>query len=123
MGELKVLILGDGLLGSEIHKQTGWDFTSRKKGFNIRNIELIDKKYTTILNCIAHTDTYSEDKEIHWDVNCVFVKNLIYFCNKNNIKLITFNVDCFRKLDFARDLQHRGVKSNEEFSKFVLNHT
>jgi dTDP-4-dehydrorhamnose reductase len=93
MGELKVLILGDGLLGSEIHKQTGWDFTSRKKGFDIRNIEFIDKKYTTILNCIAHTDTYSEDKEIHWDVNCVFIKNLIDFCNKNNIKLIHISTD------------------------------
>jgi hypothetical protein len=43
-------------------------------------------------------------------------------CNKNNIKLITFNVDCFRELDFARDLNHRGVKSNEEFSKFVLDY-
>ena len=31
MGELKVLILGDGLLGSEIKKQTGWDYVSRKK--------------------------------------------------------------------------------------------
>ena len=42
-------------------------------------------------------------------------------CNKNNIKLITFNIDCFGELDFARDLNHRGIKSNEEFSKLVLN--
>ena len=28
---MKALILGDGLLGSELHKQTGWDYISRKK--------------------------------------------------------------------------------------------
>ena len=28
---MKVLILGDGLLGSEIRKQTNWDYISRKK--------------------------------------------------------------------------------------------
>lgn len=93
MDELNVLVLGDGILGSEIVKQTGWDFTSRKKGFDIKNIESIDKKYTTILNCIAHTDTYSNDKEVHWDVNCVFVKNLIDYCNVNNIKLIHISTD------------------------------
>jgi hypothetical protein len=43
-------------------------------------------------------------------------------CNRHGIKLITFNIRYFRELDFARDLNHCGVKSNEEFSKFVLNH-
>ena len=28
---MRVLIIGDGLLGSEIIKQTGWDYISRKK--------------------------------------------------------------------------------------------
>jgi hypothetical protein len=27
----KVLVLGDGLLGSEVVKQTGWDYVSRKR--------------------------------------------------------------------------------------------
>ena len=27
----KVLVLGDGLLGSELVKQTGWEYVSRKK--------------------------------------------------------------------------------------------
>mgnify|MGYP003121849538 FL=1 len=27
----KILVLGDGLLGSEIVKQSGWDYISRKK--------------------------------------------------------------------------------------------
>ena len=33
---MKIVVLGDGLLGSEIVKQTGWDYISRKKdGFDI----------------------------------------------------------------------------------------
>ena len=93
MGELKVLVLGDGLLGSEIVKQTNWDFVSRKNGFDINNLDSIDDSYNVILNCIAHTDTYSKEKEKHWEVNCVFVKNLIEFCNKRNIKLIHISTD------------------------------
>jgi hypothetical protein len=32
---MNILILGDGLLGSELIKQTGWDYISRKKnGFD-----------------------------------------------------------------------------------------
>ena len=45
-------------------------------------------------------------------------------CNKNNIKLITIDsslVDSVLEVpDYARDLLHSGVKTNEEFSKFVL---
>ena len=40
MDKLNVLVLGDGLLGSEIVKQTGWDYISRKAGtFNIDNLD------------------------------------------------------------------------------------
>ena len=35
---MKTLILGDGLLGSEIYNQTNWDFISRKKD----NIDISD---------------------------------------------------------------------------------
>ena len=28
---MNVLVLGDGILGSEFVKQTGWDYLSRKK--------------------------------------------------------------------------------------------
>jgi hypothetical protein len=31
---MKVLVLGDGLLGNEIIKQTNWDYLSRKKDGN-----------------------------------------------------------------------------------------
>ena len=37
---MKVLVLGDGLLGNEVCKQTGWNYISRKKdGIDFTNIE------------------------------------------------------------------------------------
>jgi dTDP-4-dehydrorhamnose reductase len=97
MGELKVLILGDGLLGSEIKKQTGWDIISRKKNnidvlnFNEWNYQLFN--YDIILNCIANTDTYSDNQKLHWDINYKFVYELINYCNDNNKKLIHISTD------------------------------
>jgi dTDP-4-dehydrorhamnose reductase len=108
-----IAILGDGLLGSEIHSQTGWDIISRKKDkFDITDkssfnkppfIEYITDKhagilgatsnYNTIINCIAHTDTYSESKQAHWDVNLQGTKNLVDFCNEWRIKLIHISTD------------------------------
>ena len=104
---MKVLVLGDGLLGSEIVKQTSWDYISRKKdGFNITEPDTFDnffidqfdgilftKKYDIIVNCIANTNTYSLNKEEHWKVNYEGVANLTDFCNKWNIKLIHISTD------------------------------
>ena len=48
---MKVLVLGDGLLGSELVKQSGWEYMSRKKdGFDIDNIRkfLSLKKFALI---------------------------------------------------------------------------
>ena len=96
MGELKPLILGDGLLGSEIQRQTGWDFVSRKSdNFDINNLLDLPKGYNVIINCIANTDTYSTDKEAHWNINYKFVSELINYCNKaeDNIKLVHISTD------------------------------
>jgi hypothetical protein len=96
MDKLNVLILGDGLLGSEIENQTGWDCISRKRNnFSIDDFEdFIPKfKYDVIINCIANTDTYSSEYESHWDINYKFVHNLINFCNENNIKLVHISTD------------------------------
>ena len=39
------LILGDGLLGSEIVKQTGWDYASRKKdGIDFTSVTIGDNE-------------------------------------------------------------------------------
>ena len=91
---MKVLILGDGLLGSEIQKQTGWDYVSRKSNnLDINNLLDLPKGYDVIVNCIANTNTYSTDKKSHWDVNYKFVSELIHYCNKSQIKLVHISTD------------------------------
>lgn len=98
MDKLNIVILGDGLLGSELQKQTNWPILSRKnKTFDINNVKksIIDynNKIDIIVNCIAHTNTYSLDKEDHWNVNCVYLKTLIDHCNDMNIKLVHISTD------------------------------
>ena len=88
----KILILGDGLLGSELVKQTGWDYTSRKTGFDINNISFTFKP-EIIINCIAHTDTYSKDRKKHWSINYEGVANLVTLCNLLNQKLVHISTD------------------------------
>jgi len=94
---MNVIVLGDGLLGSEIVNQTGWDYISRKKD----DIDIDDfdrwmyklNKYDIIINCIANTDTYSEDKESHIKVNYHFVKYLVRYCNERGKKLVHISTD------------------------------
>jgi dTDP-4-dehydrorhamnose reductase len=95
---VKILILGNGLLGSEIQKQTGWDLISRKKdGFDITKPNLynllISIQYDVIVNCVANTNSYSQDKTQHWDVNYKGVSYLVDFCNKWNIKLVHISTE------------------------------
>ena len=97
MGKLNIVVLGDGLLGSEIVKQTNWDCLSRKKD----NIDFTDvnsyfdllKNYKVILNCIACTDTYSDNKDLHYNVNYKYVVKLARYCEIHNKKLIHISSD------------------------------
>ena len=91
----KLIVLGDGLLGSEIVKQTNCDYLSRRKdGFDITKKESWNfSEYDIVINCIANTDTYSIDRESHWLVNYVFVNDLIKYCNSNNIKLVHISTE------------------------------
>ena len=94
MEKLKVLILGDGLLGKEIENQTQWDVVSRKNNtLDIQKVSSLPKDYDIIVNCIANTDTYSDNRETHWDVNYRFVSDLITHCNNHNIKLVHISTD------------------------------
>jgi dTDP-4-dehydrorhamnose reductase len=104
---MKIAILGDGLLGKELHAQTGWDIISRKtNGFDITNKSnfgkhllecyegvIIVSKYDTIVNCIANTDTYNNNKQSHWDINYKGVAHLTQFCNTHKIKLVHISTD------------------------------
>jgi dTDP-4-dehydrorhamnose reductase len=93
------LILGDGLLGSELVKKTDWGYLSRKKieKFDFTKPETYELwlkyPYDIIINCIAHTDTYDKDRQKHWDVNYKGVIDLVDMCNKYNKKLIHISTD------------------------------
>jgi len=92
-----IVVLGDGMLGSELVKQTGWPSISRKKN----NIDFTSpgsythllKGYKTVINCIAYTNTYSDERTKHWDVNYKAVADLVLFCNLNQIKVIHISTD------------------------------
>lgn len=94
----KILILGDGLLGSELHKQTGWDVASRKLN-NLPDLEdweeicCLVNKYDVVVNCIACTDTYSKDSKKHWDINFKFVRDLSEACNTEGVKLVHISTE------------------------------
>jgi dTDP-4-dehydrorhamnose reductase len=94
---MKILVLGDGLLGNEIIKKTNWDFLSRKKdGIDAKDFSNWSEKligYDLIINCIAHTDTYSKELKLHWDINFKFISELIDYCNNFKIKLVHISTD------------------------------
>ena len=91
------LILGDGLLGSELIKQTGWDYISRNKDgidFTVpETYNYLIAKYDQVINCIGYTDTYDSDKTQSYNVNYIGVTNLIDICNKSKTKLIHISSD------------------------------
>lgn len=94
---MKLIILGDGLLGKELNKQTGWDILSR----SVNNIDLtnIDTwkdlllPYNVIVNCIAYTNTYDNDRKLHWDTNYKAVADLVDYCNDHKKKLVHVSTD------------------------------
>jgi dTDP-4-dehydrorhamnose reductase len=100
-GTMKALILGDGKLATELQKQTGWDYISRKKdGFDLLRSKFYNdhyyihlSDYDTIINCIGYTKTYENERKLNWDTNYVGVIRLVNFCNTYHKKLIHFSTD------------------------------
>lgn len=97
---MKPIILGDGLLGKELRKQTGWDYISRKShGFDFStDIEyyyniIRYNCYDVVINCIACTNTYGGTEEEHNTLNHLRVHDLVNFCNEENIKLVHISTD------------------------------
>ena len=91
------LVLGDGILATELVKQTGWRFISRKKNkidfTQPGSYSGLLKGCDVIVNCIACTDTYSTDKQAHWDVNYKGVAELVKLCNLHGSKLVQISTD------------------------------
>jgi dTDP-4-dehydrorhamnose reductase len=94
---MKVLVLGKGKLGGEIVKQTGWDYLCRAEHeITIDNFDEWKNKmdeYDVVVNCIANTDTYSDNKEKHWKANYELVTFLSEYCDDNNKKLVHISTD------------------------------
>lgn len=94
---MKVLILGDGLLGAELKKQNPmWDVLSRKQGgFEANDFSTWApiRDYDVIINCIAYTNTYDTERDKHWDINYRFVYELVDYCNIWNTRLVHISTD------------------------------
>jgi len=103
---MKALILGDGILATELNKQSKFNIVSRKKdNFDITDISTYHNMlkveygaiqycpYDVIINCVANTDTYGVDRDIHWNTNYKGVSDLVEFCNKWKIKLVQISTD------------------------------
>lgn len=113
----KVLVLGDGLLGSEIIGQTGWEYLSwERDGFNVisdfyemgihirENIEP-----DIIVNCIGYTDTYDPEKEKHWQLNYEYVAYLAEFCDNFGYRLVHISTDYI----YANSVKGFAKKEND----------
>ena len=94
------LILGDGWLGTELVKQTGWDYISRKNdGIEFTDIDSYKyylSGYDEIINCIACTNTYDENREENWNTNYKAVIDLVDYLNTppgTSVKLVHFSTD------------------------------
>jgi dTDP-4-dehydrorhamnose reductase len=102
---LRLLITGsNGQLGQEFHRIEGLSkneflFTNQDQ-LNICSIDSInsymsDKKVDCIINSAAYTNVRKAEieREKAFDVNSNGVKNLVSFCENNNIKLVHFSTD------------------------------
>jgi dTDP-4-dehydrorhamnose reductase len=94
---MKRLILGDGLLGAEIRKQTGWPAISRKQhNIDFRYLETYARyleEYDEVINCIAYCNTYDKERQIHWDVNYKGLVQLVDHIAATKKKLIHISTD------------------------------
>lgn len=94
---MKILVLGDGKLATEIIHQTGWDYLSRKKdGVDVNNFDDWVHRmlsYDVIVNGIANTNTYSDDEESMMSINYLFPISLVNFCKVTGKKLVHISTD------------------------------
>ena len=94
---MNTVILGDGLLGKEVASQTNWDVLSRKKdAIDFADLAGWSYKllcYDTIVNCVAFTKTYDNNREESWNINVKALDDLIDYCNKTSKKLVHISTD------------------------------
>lgn len=85
------------MLGKFIQETTKWDYISRKKDgmdfCDFKSYSIFLEKYDEIINCIANTNTYSLDKQSHWNTNYRALSNLVDYCSENKKKIIHISTD------------------------------
>lgn len=94
---MKPIVIGNGLLGSEIVKQTKWSYISRMD----HKIDFTDPStylkyleyYDTIINCVAITNTYGSNKNDYREVNYKAAADLSDICKESNKKLVHISTD------------------------------
>jgi dTDP-4-dehydrorhamnose reductase len=110
-----IIVLGYGQLGSEIIKQTKWDYLSREKNqfdfCNINSYSFYLDYYDIIINCIANTNTYSDNKKDHWGVNYKAVVDLVDFCNRDKKKIVHLSTD-YIYANSLKDASEEDVPAN-----------
>lgn len=94
---MEYLILGNGLVGGELQKRTGWDCIARStNGFDIRDPDRFDvylRGYKTIINCIGYVKDYY-NRDMNWVTNWQAVIDLVDWCNINKVKFVHMSSDC-----------------------------
>ncbi len=93
----RAVILGDGLLGSELQRITNWSIESRKKTNldieDFKKLSYIVNSNDIIVNCIAHTDSYGGTREEHWRVNYDLPAKLSNLCLTSSKKLVHISTE------------------------------
>jgi len=95
---MKPLILGNGLLGSEIRKQTAWRCLDRSEFDIKKDLRLYTdsddwQDSDIVINCIGYTKTYDDNYRENWDINYKAVSDLIKFCNESEKRLVQISTD------------------------------
>ena len=91
----RTVVLGDGYV-SEAYRKEGWDHISSEKfrydGSNFHHLERLLMNCTTVINCIAKTDTtwteVPENFKELWRTNVEFVQRLSANCQLYGQKLV-----------------------------------
>jgi len=108
---MEVLVLGKGKLGSSISSIAGWTCVSRADGFEAEDPTALHKYIPegvdVIVNCVAHTETYSDDRDKHWSINYAFVQRLATYCEERGIKLVHISTDYV----YANSTEHPTVET------------
>ena len=95
--KLNVAILGDGILGRELHRLTEWTLLSRRTTnldiTDFLSLNRITCAYDIIVNCIAYTNSYGGSKQEHWEINYKLPATLSNICFTNNTKFVHISTE------------------------------